>query len=433
LAEALRGTLAYGWLWSGAGPVDLDRDPLNGWLQLRPDGVLQYEVLPDDPFGDEPVAPIAIALSTPHGAAVLLDLSPRVGQNLQFGGSSASVHRYQATTLLFGVELDELRTSKLSSVALHFAGFGGWAGLDILETKTKTDADGLVQSATLELKPSRTHTLPKALPGSLDLQIVGHWTTAKQDQGELAVRTALEVRARGRTHKEADTLLAPLAHIQDLLALMHGGFVSAVAAPVGVPSPRTERPLLWSRRCMHKGGAAIELQNDAHPFLSLADIGGPAALARWTRLCIAHPLVTGAITAVFREGAESTHTRLLGVGVGVERWVAAHRRTAQWAAKAKSPTPAHALARRVGGPFATWVGDPNKWAREFHDTYNAVKHHTGRQEDPELAYLIAFAARWLLIAALLDRISLSKGPSRILFGGYRLSGIGEALRSTLGT
>lgn len=439
LHKTLHGVLAFGWSWTGTGRIPIDEDPVRGWLRRLDDGRLRYDVLVEDleddsagPFGHGKPAPGALALATVEGAAILLDLAPQVGWNYRYGDYRASTRTFFARTILFDVDLETMRSVRLASAALQFEGLGGWAGLRIVESDLQTDAEGLVQGATLKLQRSPTHNLPRALPRSLSLALGSHWSIAVQREGR-TIQTAMELRvtaARRRPHGE---LVEPLLRLQDLVSILHRGHITSLPTPVDHPAPKATRTLLWTAPAMHAPVRAIPVRDSPTPLLSLAEVGGPRALARWVRLCATHPDVTGAIADVYREGPEGPQTALLRIGVAIEKWVARHCRSTAWASKKAHPTAERALASRGGAPFGKWVGNADVWATQFHDAYNALKHHTGQQLDDERLYRLASSARWLLTAALLDRIAASRGPSRRLFTAYRLDAEGGELRRLLGT
>lgn len=431
----LRGSVAYGWEYEG-GRLDLSRDPLRGYLHKQDDGLLRFETLDESVLARrnifEKPSPTSIVISTPLGAGILLDTHPLVGGSFHFGGSRASVLTYRAYSLLFDIDLNNLTDLRLNDVACQFSGLGGWAGLRMLQTESgEVDDDGYANDATIRLRPIKAQTAKRALPGSLSLEVDGNWGITERHE-EAAVTTALVLRSIALRPRPHDVLMRPLLDIQDLLCVLYRGFVPALPSRIGPRLRNRSRPLFWTKTCMHVPRQAIEPASDMRPLLPLKSLGGAAGLARWVRLCQDFPDVTTAVTATYREGAETPETIILHVGAAFELWVAHHNKTTAWAKKKNAPTPAHAIARHTGGPaFERWTGSSDAWAAEFWDYYNAMKHRTGKTRDPDKMYLLASSGRWLLTTALLDRVARSKAASRGAFSSHTLDALGERMRAAL--
>lgn len=439
LTSFLAGVVAKGYPYAGSGRIDLSVEPLRGYVRLREDGVIEFEAIDERLLssGDDFLlgkAPTALALSTPVGGAILVDVHPRVGGAFNFGGDQESVVRVRASSVLFGVDLSGIRSLKLHDVSVRYDGLGSWAGLKTMSTAVKSGAGGVAEEATISLKSHATLTARKMVPGSQKLSLDGDWETKEGPDGGMSIRTSLRVRLSALRPRASSDYLTAILDIQDLFSLVYRGWVPARPGPASLASYAGSSPLFWTRSAMHRSPHAIVMPERPRAIFGSKHLGGVDGISRWTHLCTNFRSAVSAVTSPYREGPEGIEASVQRLGAAIERYVGTHRRTTTWAAKATAATPELALARRAGGPaFKVWVGDPSRWAAEFHKQYVASKHHTPTSVDPAVAAWLARSGRWLLVAALLDRMALTKVPSKGIFGPGELSGLGAEVRRVLGT
>ncbi len=431
----LDGTTAFGWPYNGAGAIDLDQDPMRGYVRCHKEGHIEFEVLDEDPalrgpLLFEPEAPAMLALSTPHGTGLLLDVNPQVGAAIRIGDGRASVLRYRADSMVSGIDIGEISGGHLASAALRFHGLGDWAGMNSVTTHIQRDGENRVNSATLDLRQSNPEVAKRSLPSNLSLTVQGFWNLSDPGRPPITVNTGVDIEVSAARPRSFGQFLEPLLDCQDLLNLLRGGFVQAEPANVRWKGAGGGSPLLWTRRAMHIPKAAL-LPKDRLPLhVSLADLGGAAGIARWSNLRRQHPVVVDTVTAPYRSGPDTVETAIIRMGAAIELWVAFHSgKKVAWAKAGKGY--AEALARRVGDPFEKWVGSSEKWAAEFRRYYNGSKHHTPMAKDPATLRALAVTGRWLLVCALLDRVAGTKVPSRTILGSPRLSYAGATMREIL--
>ncbi len=172
LLDFLNGVAAKGYPYAGDGRVDLAVEPLRGYVRLREDGVIEYEAIDDRPLsGGDFVpgkAPTSLALSTPVGGAMLVDVHPQTGGAFNFGGNQESVVRVRASSVLFGLDLPEIRGLKLHDMSVRFDGLGSWAGIRTLDTSRGLGSGGVPNGATISLKSHPTLVASKKLPSLSD-------------------------------------------------------------------------------------------------------------------------------------------------------------------------------------------------------------------------------------------------------------------------
>lgn len=430
----LNGSTAFGWSYKGTGKVDLEQVPLRGYVRRHEEGHIEFEALDENPIEEGPLllnaeAPPMLVLSTPHGAAILLDVHPQTGGSFNFGGGSASVVRFRADSVASGIDIYEIKTARMKSLALRFPGFGGWAGMNSFTRPTTASARH--GGATLELRPTRREVSKRSLHSSLALSVEGYWDFVDSGPSAVTVHTGLDVEVSAVRARAFGQFIEPLLDFQDLLSLVNRGFVASAPAPTGLLGVGGGSPLLWNRRAMYTPKGAILASGRPRPLVSLADLGGVAGLARWSNLRRDHRVVVDTVSTPYRNGPDTIETAIIRVGSAIELWVAAHRRVAAWAEKGRSKSFAEALALHVGGPFEKWVGSTANWAEQFTLHYNGTKHHTPHVIDPEALRAFATTGRWLLVCALLNRIAGTKQPSRSILNSYQLEHTGESVRQVL--
>jgi hypothetical protein len=86
----------------------------------------------------------------------------------------------------------------------------------------------------------------------------------------------------------------------------------------------------------------------------------------------------------------------------------------------------------AGAAFAAFVGDPHKWGATFYDAYVNEKHLISRRRPANELQPLASSAQLLLIIILLNRAARRQQPSHVLLSDYRVSPLGDRVRSLLG-
>lgn len=431
-----QGTLGFFWPIAETAP-DLEKEPERGHAR-REGGWILLDVLDESPIeslrlGLEATAdaPTALLGVMADEAAMFLEVID-AGRNTRFGGSRASSKRYLARTAVGGVPVDRLRTPSLKELHAHFHGIGGWAGMSATKENWGSE-DGRVKEWSVAL--SDTEDLSHRLSGGRALVLSTTWRVdGPTDKRTISAPVSLGC----MSSRPIDVweLLQPVLQIQDLLSFAYEGFVAADggSAHLDLEPAEEERlsqtPSLWNGALMVRSPAATAPKSmNERPLFHLETIGGIAGLTRWIRLSAAHPRATRPVVARYREGRPSAALTLMEVAAAVEYWAKANR-PAAWADSAvKHRKWVQALADRCGKAFADWVGDPDTWARAFWGSYNGLKHEPTFGSDARELVDLAESARYLLAAVMLDRVALTKAPSRAIFKHYRLDGLGARLRN----
>ncbi|MFI6757985.1 HEPN domain-containing protein [Micromonospora sp. NPDC050417] len=433
-----------GWFWPGqVKPRSWKKEPERGYLKLADDNRLQLVLLDEsDSFKDRhgsSALPRIITGATESGGVLLLDIVGR-GSTRSFGGASASVLRYRARSLIVGVDIKEIRSANVHSIATHYFGISSWLGLSaVVENWQNHNGSNRLKSFTItaDVQPEQS----VMISGGRELVISAHWEVGGPEDRR-TVLSPVSIACQSKSPKHLAYLRYPLLRIQDLISLAYDGFV---AADDGRAVPHIDNELLlstpsyWDSLLMATSNGDAVKDRDL-PYFHCADIGGLAGLARWTSLCYRHLRAVRPIVERYRQGKASPPLRLMEVAAGIEYWVAAHRPSTQWARR-MCPRRGHrcgyawTLATHVGSPFAEWIGDVDTWAQEFWSTYNKLKHEPGYDVDERKCSLLAESALLLLAAALLNRVATNKTPSKRIFQGsaHRTWQLREALQKVLGT
>lgn len=429
------GTLGFFWPFSERAP-DLESEPERGHAK-REMGWVALDVLDESPIdslrlGLEATAdaPAALLGVMADEAAMFLEVID-AGRNTRFGGSRASSKHYLARTAIGGVPVDRLRTPSLEELHAHFLGIGGWAGMSATKEDWSSDRGRVTEwSVTL----SGTEDLSHPLRGGRALVLSTTWSVDGPTDRR-TISAPVSIGCRSRRPVDVWELLQPVLHTQDLLSFAYEGFVAADggSACLDVEPAEGERssqtPSLWNGALMVRSPAAAAPRSmNERPLFYLGTIGGIAGLARWIRLSSTHARATRPVVARYREGRPSAALTVMEVAAAVEYWAKANRPTA-WADSAvKNGNWVQALAGRCGKAFADWVGDPDAWARAFWGSYNRLKHEPTSEPDARELTDLAESARYLLGAVMLDRVALTKAPSRGVFKHHSLDSLGTRLR-----
>ncbi|MDP9301941.1 MAG: hypothetical protein M3P43_13775 [Actinomycetota bacterium] len=429
------GTLGFFWPLSKKA-ADLENEPERGYAKLE-EGWVALDVLDERPMDSLRLglemttdAPTALLGALADEAAMFLEVID-AQRNTRFGGSRASSKRYLARTAIGGVPVDRLRTPSLQELHAHFHGIGRWAGMSATKEDWDSD-DGRVKEWSVTLSGSEDLTHP--LTGGRELVLSTTWRV----DGPTDRRTiSAPVSIGFKSHRPVDVweLLQPILQVQDLLSFTYEGFVAADggSARLDLDPAEKERhnqaPTVWNGALMVRSPVVTAPRSvNERSLFHLETIGGIAGLARWTRLSSTHPRATRPLVARYRQGRASAALTVMEVAAAIEYWAKANR-PAVWADSAvKNKKWVQALADRCGKAFADWVGGPEPWAKAFWGSYNRLKHEPTFEPDALELTDLAESARYLLGAVMLDRVALTKTPSRSVFKHYRLDGLGARLR-----
>lgn len=443
IQDVLRGNVGLFWPQDQFDKAELDEQQLvRGYIHRSDEEAVEVRALDEStdfelPFR-KPARPRPVAL---FGAAektgLLLPELTSAGHSMQFGGSRASIRWYRANAVITDVDLRDVASSRLSSASLVFAEGLEFAGQSAMTQSVETDPTShRVTSATFTLESQATPT-PGGRYGPFDLTLEPDWSSSG-DNFTVTVRTGLSVELSVEQPRPFSEFRPLLTGVQDLLNLAYDRFVPALSgrATVHSRSVPQARPRLWVEDAMvppaHSDKATKK--NESNPLFTLADLGGPSGLRRWLKLRDQFPDAAVVVAAGHRHGGSRQPGRLMEVAAAIEFYVNSNRRLgAVWARKASAPNHAEALARRVGVPFSSLVGDHVVWAERFRGTYNGVKHDPSFLRDPEELQLLAWSGQVLLLTALLDRAAGTKSPSRRILQDYRLQGGAKKLRSIIHT
>ncbi|MFJ6149948.1 ApeA N-terminal domain 1-containing protein [Micromonospora profundi] len=401
-----------------------------GYLSRNDQGLIEIAALNEDPLSSWPTElqnlPKSVTAITDKGSALVLAITGS-GHSTAFG-PLASVRRYRARVLIAGLDPEQLRSDRVSSLTLYFPGIGRWSGLRSHDESWGHGEKGYLKSYSVKLE-SPADQIAK-VGRSTELAISSHWqVSGPGDRRVLYTPTAVTCRtARPRPIRE---LRQRLIWFHALLCLAHFGFVTADGgAAIVDTSEQHERPDYWDSRFMFKPPGVSQPSEPAFPLFTLETLGGIGSLPRWLRLCENHPRATRPITDTYLRGGLSATVRLLEVASGIEYWVNAHSRSAAWARR-KGPK-SQLLAQHVGSSFHSWSGNGERWADEFWKTYNRLKHEPSFSPDYRTTALLAESGALLLTAALLNRVAGTKEPSRVIFGqADRTWQIRDALKEVL--
>lgn len=438
-----RGTI--GWFWTGYKRLpSLKRSPDQGYVRLGNDNRIHLTLLNETDIKSlaenvtDPEIPRIVLGATEHGGLILLDLRGYRSE-LRYGGSSASVMHYYGQSIVAGVNLRKIRSNRLKSISAHFFGTSHWFDVRPVDEKLSLHPNSnLIKSYSISVDhdPGQTETISEGR----EIVIARTWlTTGPADRR--TVHAPISISCRSRSPKDLFHLRRPLLYIQDLISLAYGGLVVADggrAEPDSIEE-HSSMPRFWDGLLMSATPNAALAKDTGFPLFHCSDIGGLSGLRRWIKLYDSHARAVHPVVGHYRTGHVFPPLRLLEVASGIEYWVAIHRRSTKWAhticSKCKKGNRlcgyAWTLASHVGQDFGDWVGDPHRWACEFWSTYNRLKHEPSYSIDPYEVSLLAESGSLLLAAALLNRISRSKTPSKLIFTRGRYWALRGELREML--
>lgn len=437
IEKIAEGAIAFLWP-QGDHRLKFEDDAIvRGFLQRDEEGAVRVRALDESPLESGPILrtsvppPTCLAAATEYGGALLTGPVGR-GRTVSLGGGRASVLRFRTHTILAPIDLAAIKSSRARTVSVYFPEALRWAGKTALTEEIKIDPESKVTSAQYFLGgPSSPLSAGKF--GALSLEIEPHWKSSGAGQSSVKIDTSLEVRATSVRARDTADFLPALLGIQDLLSLSHDRFVPATGGKVALEGVDGATPTMWQKDLMAAPTPTRTMSGaDPQPLVMMSHLGGAGALGRWLRISKEVPDAVTAITAPYRRGrAMSPALRLQEVAGAIEYYVNMARtaRDVAWAKKGNSDSHAHALASRVGAPFASFVGDPKAWAKEFLSAYNGLKHNPTYPRDPRTLRLLAISGDLLLMAAILNRVATSGTPARTIFSDYRIRETGDALRA----
>ncbi|MFC6080164.1 ApeA N-terminal domain 1-containing protein [Sphaerisporangium aureirubrum] len=424
------GSIGFFWPFNGKLPNLQASEPERGYVH-RDGGWLIIETLDEDVARKFSVrqaegSPLGIAALLPEKSVLFLE-NIRSGW-IQRSGYRASSRRCRARTAISNIPFDRLLSSKVKALSANFHGVGDWAGLSATKESRDQDEHGRIQSWTVTLKSANAISHP--LRQGRSLMISTTWKVGG-DEDRRVLSAPVTIGCSSLRPRDVWDLLQPLLHVQGLLNLAWDGFVAADTGSAELHLKKKDgvdlstRPEMWNGALMVPlAGVSAPKSMNENPLFSLSALGGIAGLTRWIRLCDEHPRAINPVINRYRYGPTTAETTLLDIASAIEYWVKCNR-PAAWA----NAMYAQALAGRVGNHFTKWVGDPEKWGRDFWRTYNKLKHEITYAVDPHSVSDLAQSGRLLLAAALLDRAACSKAPSRQLFNTHRTDRLGRRLRS----
>lgn len=383
------------------------------------------------PFSSRPrEVPRDIVALTPTDSLILHEVVANGGRTTS--GYRASSLSYRSRTIL-GATLHGVRSMDPMELVAKFHGISRWAGLSALEER-QTIESSRWREVTVTVR-SEDVTKVESLTRRRELTLSPDWSVSgPEDRREVSAPVAFG--CRSDRPQEVWSLLQPLIAVQSLISLAYGGFVAASSGAAGLSYMESERspstPWLWSGALMTAAPGARKPDQNAFPLFDLATLGGLAGLRRWIDWTVNRPRVINPLIWRYRMGPASAPVSLMEIAAGIEYFVKISR-PAAWAATSGKARWPEQLARRVGESFLTWIGDVDRWAPMFWETYNQFKHgtETTLDHDDPAVWLLAESGRFLLAGAVADRIALTKAPSRMMFAGPMLNNLGTQVRQLL--
>jgi hypothetical protein len=422
---SLEGEGLLGHFWPlGDSPPNLNDEPLHGRVR-RSEGTLLDVLDTGTHFGpDGPPNHRALAGALQGESVLLLDVQFETSSRA-LGGARASWARYSAGTVLEGVDLFRLRSDRVRRLRANFFGVGRWAGMQRGRESWDTGDDGIVRGFSLMLSTPEKETQP--IGGGRVLTLSSAWTVGGSEE-QRVISAPVSIECEAARPAPSWSLLEPLLRVQDLLGLAYGGSVLAETG-AGVADlrpggrPGTVVSGMWSSPLMKLQPGARAANLRSFPLFTLQTIGGLAGVKRWIKLTQAHPRSVAPLVSPIRHGFASADVVLRDVAAAMEYWAKVNR-PAKWAS---TNLFAQAITTRLDKSFDTWVGDRDRWCKEFWSANNHLKHEPMYKPDDQRLIDLALSARYALLAALLDRVAGTRAPSRSIFQSHRLSDIGLRL------
>lgn len=396
-----------------------------GFIRLN-DGRVETKLMLDDAFGRTIEAPHALVGATEGSGILCLGIASS-NTTRAYAGGRVSYATHSFDTLLAGVDIFSLRSTRLKDAAVSFHGefTNAWAGVETISTEMTTDSESRVQAVSINLR-----SLPgvSAVLGDQVLEVKPHWNVKHSSDGSPSIDVALEIRATSDQPADAKALLEVLYRVQELLGIAFNGFLPASAGRATCDGS-DDRAELWNSALMGNETKAVAKPGFRTDFLfSISQMGGVDGIVRWVELCRQHPRAVAPVTNRVRVGRTGAELHLMELCSAIEYWVAARRRTEPNMGSGNRYV--EPLALGLGPAMATWVGDVRRWSSLVWRYYTGLKHHIPDfKPDRRTLILLANSTYCALIAALLNRSALSSSPGDALLADLRLSGIGRGVRS----
>lgn len=423
----MSGTVGFFWPVSEDGKFD--EEPERGFVSKVESGRLEIRTLNEDAhasliFPHQRAKPHAIVCVFPEGSAVILNIS-RHGGTTNIGGRKASAFDYVARTAITRFPVEELDGKnvnvRVKELRAHFPGVSQWAGLKVSEVKRDRKSDGRAKTATVHLQSPQEIV---ADLGSLSLVIGGHWEVDENEDRPL-IYAPVSIGVKARRGRDVSEMLRVLVRVQDLVNVAHDAFmpVDGGRAVLAAEDDPARYPAFWNDALMEGPPGRNRGKGKAgYPLFTLADLNGARGVSRWVRLYDEFPSALDAVVTPYRFSGMTWHSYMRDTAVGIERFIAACKK-ANRPAWANEKPQSLALAKRVGAPFADFVGDEGVWASLFWGVYNGVKHQASYDPDPRDLATLALSGNLLLTAYLLQRCGMSKMALHSLLNrrvGYQL-------------
>lgn len=377
--------------------------------------------------------PLAIQCLTKGFSGVLL--SVKTAHRSRAFGAKASFTRYVATVCVGGINPDTTTSTIPVSLTANFHGISRWAGMTAKKEDIELDSRSLLRSVTIDLQAPPTQAQEATLRRhGLGLRVEPHWALSGDEDRRLVSAPVSVTVTSDRPRRQLDQLYVPLRQFQALTSLAFDELIVATDGHARLPTEEgsegapQSRPWMWCGPLMVRPRWSPEPGRTNMPLFGLSDLDGAAGVARFLELWAKMPRAVDPVFRRYGEGPSSPTVNLLEMAAAVEYYVKVCSGRAKWAAdacKAKQKRYAQALTERLGDDFGEWVGDPERWAQGFWNSYNAVKHKSESDPDPDAVHLLSESARWLLAAVLLDRAAGNRCPSSAIFRSGHLSGLGS--------
>ncbi|MEV7377907.1 HEPN domain-containing protein [Streptomyces lydicus] len=412
LQALMSGTVGFFWPISATG--HFNEDPERGFVSKANLGRLEVRTLNENPDSDafsssSRVRPHAIVSLFPEGSAVILNISNHGGTS-NIGGRRASAYSYTGRTAISGFPVEQLLAARVDvrvkELHAHFPGISQWAGLKVTEMEHERKPDGRVSAAVVRLKSPEE---VRAVLGPLSLVIGGHWEVDNGDD-RASIYSPVSIGVKAKRARNVAELLEMLVRVQDLVNVAYDTYMPvdggiAVMSAEAAPDPN---PRFWSDRLMEGPGHHVARSGRRGlPLFTLADMNGASGVSRWVRLYDEFPSVFDAVVTPYRVGSMSWSGYMRETAVGIDRLIAASKAKGRPAWASVRPQ-SYALARRVGAPFADFVGDVKEWADLFWAVYNGGKHHANYDPDLRGLSTLAISGNLLLTAYLLQRCGMPR-------------------------
>ena len=381
-------------------------------------------------FGQITTPPECLLGSTEVGGVVLFNLSS-TGWTFASGLSKESVLRFGIGDAAIGLDIEHFRDLRIRGASVVFPDALRWANESTITSKSHRDAKGRLTAVDLKIKASNAPS-SGPLSKSRTLTLSGDWQVLEEGSS-VTVSSGLDVNVAAKRARNPEELLKPLRDIQLLLAVALQRPVMATRGAISL-NGLNDSSQLWDYQLFERTAHRAPAKGGVDwPCFGLADLNGISGLRRWVDLCEAHPRAVGHLRG-YTHGFGTLESELRTIAAGIEYWVALHRRRkAPWALKKGSNKQKEymlplRLAWKAGKPFADLVdGGVEQWAKQFWDSYNALKHDPGRQlNGSDLAFHTAVGL-FLFETTLLNHCAGSQAPARAFLSHYQ----GQQLRSAV--